>query len=585
MADKKIRFTTEENVSSTIQRLKRDSEELGRGLIRDARTYTTSGKETLSYIEGQIKAIERRSRAEKQSQLLIAESKKQRGTITEKQFKSQVSGIQLASKEDQQQVFLLRELIETVKNTSKKEIIEDRKGVDRRISKSTTVGTLAPRGNELAILKETLQRQQLGDVKEQEYEERARFSGDRVGRTTNAVAGLAMNKNQFYALASTLAFTPIVGQAASALAQKALSSAERYQTAAGGMSQLTGGGYGRYLGRGEGMEAIGMTKAETLELNKQVAIARGKERGSYKASIGVAFMGQATGVDQNMLLEQERLTRGGGLGAVEGTQRLVKGLQGVGAIKGQDTTLLNEYLPLLVNLQKEQLKITGQTNNEMATDIIAGLSSLGGSFLNPEVLKGIIPALMGRSTSPQGEALQFRALSMMPGNQGKSLLDLEIMMESPNIKMIEARLAMIKRVSPNRDIFTQNIAGEFGITKTLSREIAGGFGESGFDLGDYSGQLGITNVSGRATGAVGELDKASAAWTQKFEVVGNELVEVISELTGVMPDVKEAVVDAVTNITKIQQVQTEAVDAMRNSSNLLTRILSYMRMESGKFQR
>jgi len=257
-----------------INKLKRDSEELGRGLIKDARAYTTSGKETLAYIEEQIKAIERRNRAEKQGQLLEVESQKQRGKISPEQYKSQVSQIGFESKTDEQQVTLLRELIDTVKNTSKREIVEDRKGVDKQLTKSKTLEQLAPRGDELKILKETLQRQQLGDVKGQERDEHDRFTGREIGEGVNRAGQMvAGSQNQFFMAAAVAGMIPIVGGAISSIMSRALGAAQGYQTAVGGMSQLKYGG--NYYGFGRGLSSIGMTMSESLGLRRKVSEAQG----------------------------------------------------------------------------------------------------------------------------------------------------------------------------------------------------------------------------------------------------------------------------------------------------------------------
>jgi len=545
MADKKIKFSAENDVSPVIAKLKRDSEELGRGLIRDARAYTTSGKEALAYIEEQIKAIERRTRVAKQGQLVDLEAKKQREGISPSAYKRQVSEINLASKEDTQQVALLRELIETTKQTSKREIVEDRKGVEKQLIKSKTVGELGPRGDELKILKETLQRQQLGDVKSQEREERDNLTGGVAEKAAGVAGMVGGSQNQFFAIASALAFIPVIGQAASTIASRALGAAQTYQTAAGGMYGLAG--QGSYFGRGSGMQSIGLTKAEVLQLNKQVAISRGGVAGSYGATKDLAYLEKGAGLDRGMLLEQEKLTRGGGTGALAGTQRLTRGLQAIGAMD-QDTSLLGEYLPLLINIQQEQLKVAGETNNEIATNLVAGIASLDESFKNPDVLRGVLPALMQgfkAPSSPQMEALQFRALSA--ANPNASLLDLEEMRENPTLKGIGGYLNQLRSVSANKEVFARNIRGSFaGLSTSQARKIAGGFGEDGFDLGDYSGQLGITNLKGRAIGATGTLDAASANFTQMFETGGQALTNAIDkfidqQLPASMDDLKESV--------------------------------------------
>jgi len=270
-----------------------------------------------------------------------------------------------------------------------------------------------------------------------------------------------------------------------------------------------------------------------------------------------------------MLLEQIQLGRGGGLGAVEGTQRFTRGLQAVGAIKGQDISLLSEYLPLLVNLQKEQVKIAGETNNEIATNLVAGIMSLDESFKNPDVLRGVLPSLMGglrQASSPQVEALQFRALSMMPGNRGKSLLELEIQRESPTLGYLEAQLAQLSGVSVNEDAFTRNIFGEFkgsGMSLALAQKMAKGYGKTGFNVGDYSGEMGIKNIKTGAIGSTSMLDRASAEFTQNFEKYGNALTTSIDSfinenLPEEIKDLSEVISNLIDLIKKINSASEDA---------------------------
>ncbi len=526
--DKKVRFSADDNVSGLIKKLRQDSEDLGRGLIRDAQTYSQSGKENLNYIEQQIKAIERRSKVEKEGQLLSIERQKQAGTITGKDARKKISQIGLQSKEDKQQLTLLRELIETVKTTSKREIKEDQKRVEEQVKGDKRKGD--KKEDEFESLKRGLQKEQLGvgAASDEQGIKRTLLSeyGERVNKFGQQVAG---SQTEFHLGAEIAGAIPFIGGAVSSLMSRALGSAQKLQTAAGGLRAVSGGGL---TGRHGGLTGIGLTTAEALGIEKQTAIARGSAVDAYQASREVAFLEKGTGIDRSLFLQQEQLTRSGGLGALGGTQRLTKGMQAVGAMRGQDTAILSEYLPILVNLQQEQLKLTGETNNEISTNLIAGITSLDESFKNPEYLKGTLSSLVQgfrRPSSPQMEALQFRALQEM--NPDASLYELEEMRETPSLENIGGYLSQLRGVSANKETFARNIKGSFqGLSFTQARQIAEGYGETGFQLGDYGGQLGIEDYEKRGYQATGLIDARTAAWDDKFAAVGTDLVSIMSDL-------------------------------------------------------
>lgn len=544
--EKKFRFTAEETVSNTISKLKKDSEELGRGLIRDARAYTTSGKETLAYIENQIKAIERRNQVEQKSQLLKAQALKEQGQLSPQQFKDRVAQIKLESKTDEQQVVLLRELIEAVKSTSKREIIEDRKGVDKQLSSDKQLNKLSPVGDELQILKRTLQRQELGSIKEQEREEKDRFSGVRkAGAAVNAAGGtVAGSSNEFFALAAGMAFIPVIGGAVSSLMQRAMSSAQKMQTNYGRLYGVTGAG-----AESSKYGAIGLTGStygEFYELQKQTAMARGGGKGAGAATSNVMML-ERLGIDRGLLLGQERMTRGGSGGSMASVEDLIRGLQAAGSIQGQDFSSLSEYFDLSIQIQKEQLKVSGETNDNISNKLVAGISSIDESFKNPDVLRGLVPQLtsaLSRPTTPQAEAFQFGILRRM--KPGASLSQLQEMREAPTLEYFQKTLGDIKKLFPDEEAGVQVVKGIFGLegqTK-LARKLYKG----DVDISNYQNQQGIINFQGRVGRTTGLLEGKSASWDRTFETAGSNLSNVINKfieqnLPNAIGDFKAAVTE------------------------------------------
>lgn len=536
MIEKKVVFTAEGgNVSSFMDKLKKDSEDLGRGLIRDARKYTTSGKEALTYIEDQIRAIERRGKADRESRKIELDLARSKGTITPQDYKSKMTGISSGAKIDDQQVRLLKELIEAVKVSSRREIIEDRANVEKQVRSDKSLDEFGVKGDELESFKRTLQRQQIGGIKTQEETEKGQFVSGK-GAARSIAGGAAGSPNIIHAglIAASVGvglFSSVAGQIMGQVGQRALQQARKFQDAQGGMSSLTGRSGGNYSGS---MTSLGMANADFLPIWRQTAIARGGVDGESKQRArDIAYLSKGTGFGQDMFLQMETLTRGGGMSARAGTQRFVRGLQGIGAIEGQDMSLLGEYLPILVNLQQEQVKLTGETNNEIATKLVTGIASLDESFRNPNVLKNLLPSILAGArtpSTPQVEALQFRALSKL--NPGMNLMELEAQRENPTLNYIEDLFTSLRSVSPNQEMFARNIRGTFGLTSTMAIKAARGFGQEGFNLGDFANEAGITNLNRRAGAGYGTgvLTAKTAEWNAKFETLGNNLIGVLQAL-------------------------------------------------------
>lgn len=566
--DKRFRFSADETVSNTINKLRRESEELGRGLIRDARAYTTSAKETLSYIENQIKAIERRNKVDQKSQMIQAETQRQTGELTEGQFKTRKAQIGLESKADEQQVILLRELIETIKQESKREIIEDRKGVNKKIRSDKRIDELSPTGDAFEILKSTIQRQELGDIKEQEREEKDRFEGiRRAGEMVNRTGGMvAGSSNEFFMAASVMAAIPIVGDALSALGQRAFGAAQQMQTNRGRLYGVTGGG--PEAGKFGAIGLTGATFAEFYELQKQTAISMGRGSGAGEAASNIMLL-ERLGVDRNLLLGQERLGMGGARGSRASMEDLVKYMQSSGAIKGQDFSLLGEYFDLSLQLQREQLRVSGETNDNISSKLIAGISSIDESFKNPDVLRGLIPSITGalsRPTTPQAEAFQYGILRRI--SPGASLSQLQEMREAPTLEYFNKVLGDVKRLFPEEEIGVQVLKGMFGLegqTK-LARKLFRG----DVDISNYQNQQGIINLRSRVGRTTGELESASSKWDRRFETYGDDLSKLIKEIIG-----KDSVIGkAAEGFKEGSKDFTEAVDKWVKSKWWVPNIVS-----------
>jgi hypothetical protein len=182
--DKTVRIGVDSSEAKNLQSsLRRDAESLAREMIKSARSYSTSAKEVVKDIEEQIRAIEKRNKLDKEFQSTRLES--MRSTISESQYSTARTRISTEYRQDQLQTKLLREIIDTIKNTSKEEIREDRKSVYERISKSRTVGKLGVSGDEFGTLKETLQQDIISDINQSEQGQKGGFRmANAIGQAT-----------------------------------------------------------------------------------------------------------------------------------------------------------------------------------------------------------------------------------------------------------------------------------------------------------------------------------------------------------------------------------------------------------------
>lgn len=257
--EKKITFSAEDKgVATYMERMKRNAEQLGRDMIRDARAYTTSGQEVVKVLEEQIRAMEKRNRVDSQLRRSDLEGRYQAGTISDKSYKQGVTELRQGTNEDRVQISLLRELIETTKLNAKEELRSDRKNVEEQIRASKTAEKLNPEGDELRIMKESIQKSELARVKKDEVEEQfwSQATKGKIAGGVNMFMGAAMAPNAFQAGAhmmpamTSLITSNVIAQAVvggiSGLLSKGFESAQAYEKGLTGLSQISGLSYNSF---------------------------------------------------------------------------------------------------------------------------------------------------------------------------------------------------------------------------------------------------------------------------------------------------------------------------------------------------
>ena len=129
--DKKFRISVDDQ---KIKELRQTANELARDMIVSARQYSTSSKQVVQDIEEQIRLIEKRNRTGKEIEKTRIDSQFVSGQLSARQREEEIGRMSIESKTDDIQISLLRDIVDTIKQTAKDEIREDRVNVEKPIS-------------------------------------------------------------------------------------------------------------------------------------------------------------------------------------------------------------------------------------------------------------------------------------------------------------------------------------------------------------------------------------------------------------------------------------------------------------------
>jgi len=544
MADKQIGIGVD--ASQTRQgfdRIRKSAEDLAKDIIRSSRAYSSSSKEVTKDIEEQIRAIEKRNKLDKEFREGRVQSQVQSGQLTESQGKAQVSQIRQDFGQDRMQTQLLRELIETVKQTSKEEIREDRSAVEKRIAKSRKVDELAPEGDPFENLKETLQKGELGNVGQEEVEQRQKFSASQRG--LSVAQSVMQSSNEYEAVTrggldiadKLLPTGGIIGAIATmtlGYGLRALQAAAPYTEATARNRGVFGqGGYANLTG-------FGMNLAESNR--RYMEMGRASGFGSLARTRESAILERGAGLDMGMIGQLERYSRGGGMSAYDQTGTMIEALRKAGAIDDNNLALLPEYMQSLISINREQLDTLGEVDAGVNVKMLAGISELDESFKNPEVLQQVVGKLRGgltQASSPQMEALQYSILSRSA--PGASLFELQKMREAPffseggemNTYLPDMLGTLQKMSGGSRDRFFMNIMQTFGTSATIAEKIGSGFIDSPGRIEEIlKSELdpSAAGLRGRAGSGVSSIERSTAKFSAHFERTGAKMVDGINDL-------------------------------------------------------
>jgi hypothetical protein len=545
MADKKVRIGVDDTAIEQYQsKLRQSAEQLARGMVQDVRKYTTSSKELTSAIDDQIRAIEKRNRLETEFRQARIEKARESGKIDEGSYKSQMSQLRGESREDKLQTQLLRELIETVKNSSKEEIRQDRTAVEKRISSSKRVSQLSPQGDELEILKETLQAGELSRLGGEEADQRmnlmrspitggdllgARDAGDFYGSAVSG--GMASMRGAGGAAGVIGGLLAFIGLDKAVNA--AFNSARTLESSLGQYGQYTGANTSRM---GESIRKDDITALSKMEFKPSdlyggyARFAGGARTMDFgESAVNLMALEKAMPLDQGTISGVTGLRRfGAGTNATQTALFFEKYLQQT----GQDIAALSETVQVFTQEARNVALQTNKVNTENIATVLASFGEQTG--FKGEAMSNVFGKVrqgFTRSSNSVIQALQFRAASRAAGD-GATLFDLEKIMADPlnNPEYMTQVLEQMQGVTGGGQRYQRGIMNMFNLTPQQAELV------SNWDIrkGVSKEMLNIlkeknVSASGRAVNITGEVGESAAKTAGLSEKYGYKGVEFITE--------------------------------------------------------
>lgn len=447
---REIVFSARDNgVADMMSRLSQSANQLGRELVREAMENSSSAQEAVKYYEQQVRLIEKKTKLEQRSQRASAQSRFDRLSQQEgvdqdrlkKEFKQKLSEIQQGSREDQIQVDLLRELIETVKTTSQQEIKTDNQNSTRE-EDSMDRARLQDAGGEFVDLSDNLSTQQSQTPAKRNVGVRVSSAmrnvatqQDSVG-AVNSVLEQANDIEMFGTGAGIL--TGIIGTMVAALNIRA-----KREQSAGTLSALKqtdvddvlDSEFGQTEFGGYGPGDLGISREQFLsQTAPSTARALGTSQGLQTRAMAGVEIEKAMATDQGTVQSIQQLTRimTDVASAQELTTKIYSSVYGTGALgqDNQDFARMQDILQGVASFQQGQFMRAGSTDTSGTLSLLRGLQNLGGNFNRDDYTFDTIQRVnsgLSQGGSPEANAIKFDVLRR--NNPKKSFFELQAEME------------------------------------------------------------------------------------------------------------------------------------------------------------
>lgn len=153
------------SIDSEFKKIKERAENAFRQYVSEANKYTISGRETERYVKEKTGRDYAASEQDYNKRMIETSQRLREGKITPKEAEEERRLARDQFNEDKTHTRIIKEILETLKSTSKDEIRENAKVVQENLGRSSTVGVLGAKGDEYQILKERFQKEELGEEK------------------------------------------------------------------------------------------------------------------------------------------------------------------------------------------------------------------------------------------------------------------------------------------------------------------------------------------------------------------------------------------------------------------------------------
>lgn len=465
---REVVFSARDNgTESTIARIRESANQLGRELIDHATRTGLSAKDTVKYYEDQVKAIEKVNRATEKSrrsdlnkQFTAAERRgdpiklegPSRATSDEarlnellnpktQEYRDQLQNIEEESKEDQIQIDLLRELIETVKRSSEREVRQDNKNSIRETSSydRQVLSEAGPQFQDLANRFNDKPSSSDSDKKEQ----------SRYADFVSAIRGVTGSSNA--AEAASAASSGMLGKmnpiamtiaAITGVGTLSLQNRASREMAAGSFAALSGQRAEDVVDSGMGATNLGEYGPSSLNVNREEFLSKylpqaiksaGTAESAEERTMRQIEMDKGFGLDEGTSSRLESLIRVSGESSAQTLgAKIFSSLSGTGALGegDNDMTNMNKYIQGFISLQERQLMRSGATESQGTLGAMRSLRQLGGNFEREDYVMDTVERLnsgLSDAGSPEAKAIKFDILRRQ--NPGKSHFELQTEME------------------------------------------------------------------------------------------------------------------------------------------------------------
>jgi len=528
--EKKVTFTGDgSDLFATMDKIRSKSQELANSFIDVNKAVGDTNDEFTKLGRTRISAQQLGGDILRRSQSFTSP------TLQSQYIQSSVEKIKSQNKEEDDpfgklQVSLLEELIDTIKDTAREEIAEDRKHVEQNLAqfrKGKGVGDMTPE----EIYKLTLQEGLIGEDVEETTRNR-NLGG--VRRAASLAGGLAGSRNEFYAIAGMIALIPVLGDALSQITSEILSEGDALSTARRDYFARTGRdlgdlGKGGIGGKGR---TIGLSRQEEFQLATQLAAARGYSFGGFDNSgrdfetdvdlntRALKAQSRLYGISDSELLNVAQFQRfdvnnKDTFGDIENTMNILKksGFFGPG---GEDRSSLVKLLQIQNQLIQDQTQVFEFGNQDNVAKLMGAFRTLGGSFANPLTIGNRISGLNQALAAPQGDFEQaFNYSILRELDPDASFFKLQEMQERGIYQkdFLQATFKRINRGPGGKDYKML----EFMKRTRLSASQTRGFFDN-FDEEEFNAAIEQNIAKGMTK--QGAIDKAALDATTAFEQAG-----------------------------------------------------------------